>query len=112
MHEAERPQVYGPEDIASLYGPFMRDLKNEIFAQVCSELGCAPEELELKEQTVRDRDNPQKGIPLAAVAMSSYFFQGGPPVGKSSYFASFPPFAPEHPPRARAPPPTLALRYP
>lgn len=30
-HEGTRPQVFGPEDIAGLYGPFMRDLPNEIF---------------------------------------------------------------------------------
>lgn len=29
--EGTRPQVYGPDDIAALYGPFMRDLRNEIF---------------------------------------------------------------------------------
>ncbi|MDX1740830.1 MAG: DNA repair protein RadC [Rhodothermales bacterium] len=29
--EGSRTQVYGPDDIAGLYGPFMRDLKNEIF---------------------------------------------------------------------------------
>jgi CO/xanthine dehydrogenase Mo-binding subunit len=70
-----------------------RDLKNEIFAQASSELGCPLERLELKEQMVRDRDDPQKAIPLSAVAMSSYFFQGGPLVGKGSYFASFPAYA-------------------
>ena len=26
-----RQQVFGPEDVAGLYGPFMRDLKNEVF---------------------------------------------------------------------------------
>jgi DNA repair protein RadC len=31
MRESSRPQVFGPEDIAGLYGPFMRDLKNEVF---------------------------------------------------------------------------------
>ncbi len=30
-HEGGRPQVFGPEDIAGLYGPHMRDLRNEIF---------------------------------------------------------------------------------
>jgi DNA repair protein RadC len=29
--DGRRPQVFGPDDIAALYGPFMRDLKNEIF---------------------------------------------------------------------------------
>ncbi|MDX1739971.1 MAG: DNA repair protein RadC, partial [Rhodothermales bacterium] len=29
--DGRRPQVFGPDDIAGLYAPFMRDLKNEVF---------------------------------------------------------------------------------
>jgi DNA repair protein RadC len=29
--DGRRLQVFGPDDIAGLYGPFMRDLKNEVF---------------------------------------------------------------------------------
>jgi len=70
-----------------------RDLKSKLFAQTALMLGCSSERLELKEQMIRERDDPQKAIPLKDVAMSSYFFQGGAPMGKSSFFAPFPPYA-------------------
>ncbi len=30
-HAVNKVQVFGPEDVANIYGPFMRDLKNEVF---------------------------------------------------------------------------------
>jgi len=42
---------------------------------------------------IRDRDDIQKAIPLSAVAMNSYFSQGGAPMGSSSCFVPFPPYA-------------------
>jgi len=70
-----------------------RDLKRQLFTGAAAILERPVENLELAAKMILDRNDPKKAISLHELAMSSYYFQGGAPMGKSTFFAPFPAYA-------------------
>ncbi len=66
-----------------------RDAKQQLLAIAAQQLGAGVDELELREKVIRVRTEPQRAIPLAALAMAAAHM-GGQILGRGSYAGVMP----------------------
>jgi CO/xanthine dehydrogenase Mo-binding subunit len=68
------------------------DAKTQILRVAAGMLESKVEDLEIKERKVYVRGTPERGVNLSDISMASYFFMGGPILGKGGFFGQTPPY--------------------
>jgi len=92
------------------------DAKRQLFETVAREFEVSADDLEAKNGRVMVKGKPEQSVTIADVSYAHHYYQGGPILGRGSYFVLIPRFDPEKtfgklpPVPGKGPPTTYAVQ--